>query len=65
MHKDHIHDMSSLQAEIAHLKKEIDKGRERRPPPTPPTSPLFPGSGPALTNPALSLVSPDSNAVKN
>ncbi|XP_057193821.1 coiled-coil domain-containing protein 17 [Triplophysa rosa] len=40
--KDHINHMSSLQAEIAYLKREIEKGRERRPPLTPPTSPLFP-----------------------
>ncbi|KAI7807485.1 putative coiled-coil domain-containing protein 17 [Triplophysa rosa] len=46
--KDHINHMSSLQAEIAYLKREIEKGRERRPPLTPPTSPLFP-------QPALSL----------
>lgn len=57
--KDHIHHMSSLQAEIAYLKREIEKGRETRPPPTPPTSPLFPQAALALTNPALSLVSSD------
>lgn len=59
VHKDHIHHMSSLQAEIAYLKREIEKGRETRPPPTPPTSPIFPQAALALTNPAVSLVSSD------
>lgn len=52
--------MSSLQAEIAYLKREIEKGRERRPPLTPPTSPLFPQPALTLTSPALSLVSSDT-----
>ncbi|XP_073726367.1 coiled-coil domain-containing protein 17 [Misgurnus anguillicaudatus] len=54
--KDPVHHMASLQAEIAYLRGELEKGRERRPPPTPPTSPLFPGSSLARTHPALSLV---------
>ncbi|XP_056606000.1 coiled-coil domain-containing protein 17 isoform X2 [Triplophysa dalaica] len=53
--KGHNPHMSSLQAEIAYLKREIEKGRERRPPLTPPTSPLFPQPALALTSPALSL----------
>ncbi|KAA0712953.1 Coiled-coil domain-containing protein 17 [Triplophysa tibetana] len=53
--KGHNHHMSSLQAEIAYLKREIEKGRERRPPLTPPTSPLFPQPTLALSTPALSL----------
>ncbi|XP_065154193.1 coiled-coil domain-containing protein 17 [Paramisgurnus dabryanus] len=51
--KDPVHHMASLQAEIAYLRGELEKGRERRPPPTPPPSPIFPGSS---THPALSLV---------
>ncbi|CAM4625515.1 unnamed protein product [Leuciscus chuanchicus] len=54
--KDHIHQMASLQAEIAFLKREIDKGRDRRPPhPQPPLS-MFPGSSMAHSHSALTLV---------
>ncbi|KAL1272759.1 hypothetical protein QQF64_028621 [Cirrhinus molitorella] len=42
--KDHIHQMTSLQAEIAFLRKEIEKGRERRPRHAQTPLPVFPGS---------------------
>ncbi|XP_043098599.1 coiled-coil domain-containing protein 17 isoform X2 [Puntigrus tetrazona] len=51
--KDHIHQMASLKAEIAFLRREIEKGRERRP--HQPPLPVFPGSSIAVTNPALPL----------
>ncbi|XP_051986910.1 coiled-coil domain-containing protein 17-like isoform X2 [Xyrauchen texanus] len=50
--KDHIHHMASLQAEIAFLRREIEKGRERRPPSP---LPIFPGPSLALIHPALAL----------
>ncbi|XP_048055947.1 coiled-coil domain-containing protein 17 isoform X2 [Megalobrama amblycephala] len=51
--KDHIHQMASLRAEIAFLKREIEKGRDRRPPNPQPPLPVFPGSSMALTHSAL------------
>ncbi|ROL44455.1 Coiled-coil domain-containing protein 17 [Anabarilius grahami] len=51
--KDHIHQMASLQDEIAFLKREIEKGRDRRPPNPQPPLPIFPGSSMALTHSAL------------
>ncbi|KAK7144822.1 hypothetical protein R3I94_011037 [Phoxinus phoxinus] len=53
--KDHIHQMASLQAEIAFLKREIDKGRDRRPPHPQPPLPMFPGSSMAHSHSALTL----------
>ncbi|XP_051563739.1 coiled-coil domain-containing protein 17 isoform X2 [Myxocyprinus asiaticus] len=50
--KDHIHHMASLQAEITFLRREIEKGRDKR---LPPPLPLFPGTSLALTHPALAL----------
>ncbi len=51
--KDHIHQMASLQAEIAFLRREIER------PPRHPQAPLpvFPGSSMAITHAALPLVS--------
>ncbi|XP_051753965.1 coiled-coil domain-containing protein 17 isoform X2 [Ctenopharyngodon idella] len=51
--KDHIHQMASLQAEIAFLKREIEKGRDRRPPNPQPPLPIFPESSMSLTHSAL------------
>ncbi|XP_067230034.1 coiled-coil domain-containing protein 17 [Chanodichthys erythropterus] len=51
--KGHIHQMASLRAEIAFLKREIEKGRDRRPPNPQPPLPIFPGSSMALTHSAL------------
>ncbi|XP_042614355.1 coiled-coil domain-containing protein 17 isoform X2 [Cyprinus carpio] len=53
--KDHIHQMASLQAEIAFLRREKEKDRERRP--HHPQAPLsvFPGSSMAVTHPDLPL----------
>ncbi|XP_073708239.1 coiled-coil domain-containing protein 17 [Garra rufa] len=50
--KDHIHQMASLQAEIAFLRKEIEKGRERRPRHLQTPLPVFPGSSTLLSDPA-------------
>ncbi|KAF4112267.1 hypothetical protein G5714_007062 [Onychostoma macrolepis] len=49
--KDHIHEMASLQAEIAFLRREIER------PPRHPRAPLpvFPGSSMAITHSALPL----------
>ncbi|XP_016398235.1 coiled-coil domain-containing protein 17-like [Sinocyclocheilus rhinocerous] len=53
--KDHIHQMASLQAEIAFLRREIEKGRERRPHHPQAPLPVFPGSSMAIIHPALPL----------
>ncbi|XP_056316067.1 coiled-coil domain-containing protein 17 [Danio aesculapii] len=51
--KDHIHQMASLQAEIAFLSREIEQDRERRPHHRQSPLPVFPESSMALTHPAL------------
>ncbi|XP_067315960.1 coiled-coil domain-containing protein 17 [Pseudorasbora parva] len=53
--KDHINQMASLQAEITFLKRELEKGRDRRTPHPQPPLPFYPGSSMALTHSALTL----------